>query len=78
MRRLLALTFSVAALGGCVSYHQEDAALRMARPSGTPTDLADYAGRSQDYPSVGGDILKGAGSTAGAAYQATTGDNAPQ
>ena len=55
---ILALALG-AALGGCVMpYHEENAALRMARPAAQPRELADYAAPNTDYPTVGGNILK--------------------
>jgi hypothetical protein len=78
MRRVLALGAAMLAatglggLGGCVSDHQEVAALRMARPNALPPELAAYARPDADYPSVGGNILKGTAPTAAAAFDATT------
>ena len=63
-----------ASLGGCADYHQENPALRMVRPAGPPADLTAYAPPNSDYPSVGGDILKGTSPTEAAAYQATSGE----
>ena len=64
-RRPVARNWTLAAgLGGCARYHQEVAALRMARPPANPP-LAAYAAAAPAYPSVGGDILKGTGSTVG-------------
>jgi hypothetical protein len=79
MRRTLALGAAMLAmsLGGCVSYHQEVAALRMPRPTAEPTELAAYAGADPDFPSVGGNILKGTAPTAAAAYDATSGGRVP-
>ena len=61
MRRWVTVAAGVLAvgLGGCVSYHQEIAALRMERPNGMDPTLAGYAAPDPVYPSVGGDILKG-------------------
>ncbi|HUZ12899.1 MAG TPA: hypothetical protein VMU93_08635 [Caulobacteraceae bacterium] len=66
-----------AALGGgglaaCAAYHLERPALRMARPQAEPAALSLYAPPSDNYPSVGGDILKGTSPTSVAAYEATT------
>jgi hypothetical protein len=75
MKRILAAgtaAILAAGLSGCVGYHQESAALRMVRPQADP-ELAAYAPPNPDYPSVGGDILKGTSPTEAAAYQATTG-----
>ncbi len=76
MRRTLALGAIMLAgaigLGGCVSDHQEVASLRMARPNALPRELAAYAHPDADYPSVGGNILKGTAPTAAAAFDATS------
>jgi hypothetical protein len=64
-------------LGGCVSYHQEVAALRMPRPTGEASGLAAYAAADQQYPSVGGDILRGTSPQSEAAYDATSGERVP-
>ena len=64
-------------LGGCVGYHQEVAALRMPRPSAVAPGLAAYAAADQQYPSVGGDILKGTSPRSEAAYDATVGERVP-
>jgi hypothetical protein len=79
MQRILAfgVVFATLNLGGCLAYHQEVAALRMARPEAEPAALAAYADGAQTYPSVGGDILKGAAPRAGAAYEATSGERVP-
>ncbi|HEX7759690.1 MAG TPA: hypothetical protein VF459_09320 [Caulobacteraceae bacterium] len=53
------LALGAALLGGCVMpYHEENAALRMVRPAAQTRALADYAAPNNDYPTVGGDILK--------------------
>jgi hypothetical protein len=58
LKVILALALG-AALSGCVMpYHEENAALRMARPVAQLRELADYAAPNTDYPTVGGDILK--------------------
>jgi hypothetical protein len=75
--RLLVSGLVAASLGGCVAYHQEVAALRMPRPSAEAPGLAGYAAADPRYPSVGGDILRGAASTSAAAYDATAGDRVP-
>jgi hypothetical protein len=62
-----------ATLSACVFYHQERPALRMARPEAEPAALAAYTPPRSDYPTVGGDILKGTSPAESAAYQATTG-----
>jgi hypothetical protein len=64
-------------LGGCVGYHQEVAALRMPRPTGEAPALAAYAAADRQYPSVGGDILKGTSPRSEAAYDATVGERVP-
>ena len=74
---LLALLPPALGLGGCASYHQEVAALRMVRPAREPAALAVYAAPDRAYPSVGGNILAGTSPTSGAAYDATVGDNPP-
>ena len=73
MRRILAagMAFAAAELGGCTHYHQEVAALRMARPAVESAQLSAYARGEPNYPSVGGDILKGTSPTEAAAYDAT-------
>jgi hypothetical protein len=76
MRIWIATAALALGLGGCASYHQEVAALRMARPAGDPA-LAAFEAPAPDYPSVGGDILKGAAPSAAAIYDATAGDTAP-
>ncbi len=79
MRRILAvgMAFAAAGVGGCTHYHQEVAALRMARPAVESAQLSAYARGEPNYPSVGGDILKGTGPTAAAAYDATSGERVP-
>ncbi|MBV9995231.1 MAG: hypothetical protein JO127_08455 [Caulobacteraceae bacterium] len=57
-------------LGLCGCYHLERPALRMERPGG-PAALSAYAAAKQDYPSAGGDILKGTAPAESATYQAT-------
>jgi hypothetical protein len=69
--------FAALNLAACVHYHQEVAALRMARPTAEPAELSAYAKPDPNYPTVGGDILKGTGPTAAAAYEATSGENVP-
>ncbi len=79
MRRWVLATMSLltASLGSCVAYHQEVAALRMPRPSSEAPGLAGYAAADPRYPSVGGDILRGASPTSAAAYDATSADRVP-
>ena len=56
---VLAALAGAVALAGCVMpYHEENAALRMATPAAQSRALANYAGPNNDYPTVGGDILK--------------------
>jgi len=64
-------------LAGCVSYHREVAALRMPRPAAGAPGLSAYATANPDYPSVGGDILKGSAPVASATYDATRTEPAP-
>ena len=79
MQRILAagVVFATLNLGGCTHYHQEVAALRMVRPAAELPELAAYAGSDANYPSVGGDILRGTGPNAAAAYEATSGERVP-
>jgi len=57
-KRAIVLPVAVG-LAGCVARtHQERVALRMVWPSPPPAALVAYAPPSNDYPSVGGDILK--------------------
>ena len=64
-------------LGGCASYHQEVAALRMPRPAGEAPALAAYAAADPRYPTVGGDILKDTSPRSEAAYDTTAGERVP-
>jgi hypothetical protein len=66
-----------ASLGACVGPHQEVAALRMPLPSAASQGLAPYASPNTDYPSVGGNILKGTAPKTEAAYDATTAGHTP-
>jgi hypothetical protein len=78
MRRLaMAVGLLAIGLGGCVSYHQEVAALRMARPSSDTAGLAAYTAPDPAYPSVGGNILRGTSPKSVAAYDATSGAQVP-
>jgi hypothetical protein len=74
---MMSVGVASASLGGCVGPHQEVAALRMPRPSAESQQLAAYAPPNVDYPSVGGDILKGTAPTSAAAYDATTSGHTP-
>jgi hypothetical protein len=59
--RVLMALLAALALAGCVAHTRpENAALRMPWPPESPPALLAYAPRDQDFPSVGGDILKGA------------------
>jgi hypothetical protein len=66
-------------LSGCVTVHHENAALRMPRPNSTSPELLAYAPPNAEYPSVGGDILKGASPAEHEAQAPAPGDvmNAP-
>jgi hypothetical protein len=79
MQRILVamVIFAALNLGGCTHYHQEVAALRMPRPAVESPDLAAFARGNPNYPSVGGDILRGAAPRAAAAYEATSGERVP-
>jgi hypothetical protein len=57
--RLVTVLALTAGLCGCVTPHQEDAKLRMPWPAAPQADLLAYAAPHPDYPTVGGDILKG-------------------
>ena len=57
--RIIAIAALLAPLGGCISPHQEDAKLRMPWPAAVEPGLVAYAEPKTDYPTVGGDILKG-------------------
>ena len=73
MRLLAAVLLLGVSVGACTPYHQERPALRMDRPAGQLPELNAYAAPHSDYPTVGGDILKGTSPAETAAYQATTG-----
>jgi hypothetical protein len=73
MRRISALCVLAALAAACVPYHQERTALRMPRPEAQPPELSAYAAPNKDFPTVGGDILKGTSPGETAAYQATVG-----
>jgi hypothetical protein len=62
MNRLsLLAVFVTLAMTGCVAAtHQENAALRMPWPRSPSPALTAYAPPAKEYPSVGGDILRGA------------------
>lgn len=65
---MIVTALAAAGLCGCADYHQEVAALRMVRPTVQSPQLAAYAPPNPDYPSVGGDILRGTAPKSGAAY----------
>lgn len=59
-KRVLIAGLAGAALAGCVaSTHPENAALRMPWPPESPAPLLAFQPPTGDYPTVGGDILKG-------------------
>lgn len=59
--RTLAVTLLGVSLAGCITRtHVENAALTMPWPKPPSAELLAYAPPDTDYPSVGGDILKGA------------------
>ena len=59
------------ALAGCVTRtHVENAALTMPWPKPPAAALLAYAPPNDDYPSIGGDILKGASPAEQAAARA--------
>ena len=61
LRRVLGVGAAIVALAGCVTRtHVENAALTMPWPRPPSPELQGYAPPHDDYPSVGGDILKGA------------------
>lgn len=68
---------ALATLGACADYHQEVAALRMPRPTAHSALLAAYAPPSPNYPSVGGDILRGTAPKSSAAYDASQDPSQP-
>jgi hypothetical protein len=69
--KALAAGALAAALCGCVTRtHVENAALTMPWPKPPGPELLAYAPPSQDYPTVGGDILKGASPAEQAAARA--------
>lgn len=46
-------------LSGCIlPYHEENARLVAPRPTPPPRELTAFAPPNDDYPTVGGDILK--------------------
>ena len=59
--RAFGVAAAAVALAGCVTRTRvENAALLMPWPKPPAAELLAYAPPGQDYPSVGGDILKGA------------------
>jgi hypothetical protein len=73
VRTITLVAILAGGLGGCAFYHQENPALRMPRPKALSPELTSYAAANEDYPSVGGDILKGTSPHEAAAYDATVG-----
>jgi hypothetical protein len=67
----------LAMLGACAGYHQEVAALRMPRPTAHSAQLAAYTPPRPNYPSVGGDILRGTAPKSSAAYDASQDPSQP-
>ena len=64
IKSVLTVLFGAMALAGCVGPTRwENAAVRVPWPQESPPALTAYAPRDADYPSVGGDILKGASPT---------------
>jgi len=57
--RLIAALGLAALLSACITPHQEDAKLRMPWPATSEPGLRAYAAPKDDYPTIGGDILKG-------------------
>jgi hypothetical protein len=56
----VAIAILAASLSGCIyGVRQENAALRAARPPVPPAALAAYQPSQNDFPTVGGDILRG-------------------
>jgi hypothetical protein len=56
-----AVGLAAAALAGCVAHTRpENAAVQMPWPREAPPALMAYSPPDRDYPSVGGDVLKGA------------------
>jgi hypothetical protein len=59
LRTMVLILAGASSLGACVMpYHEETAALRMARPAAQARSLAEQTAPNPDYPTVGGDILK--------------------
>jgi hypothetical protein len=69
--RLTAVALALAMTGCVAATHQENAALRMPWPRSPSPALTAYAPPAKEYPSVGGDILKGASPADQAAARAT-------
>jgi hypothetical protein len=57
--RYLSLTSVALMASGCVNGFHENAALRAERPSPPPAELSAYIAPRNDFPTVGGDILRG-------------------
>lgn len=74
-RRTLLLMAGLAfPLAGCVTTHQEDVARRMPWPMPPPAALLARAEPNDDYPTVGGDILKGSSASELEAARRASGD----
>ena len=58
-RRLILVLAAGAGLAGCYTEHTENAARAMPFPQAQPAALLGYVKPNPDYPSIGGDILKG-------------------
>jgi len=57
--RMVILCAAACALSGCVATHQENAALQAPWPGPQNPALLAFLPPLDEYPSVGGDILKG-------------------
>jgi hypothetical protein len=57
-KRLALIAIALTASGCVASTLQENAALRAQRPQALP-GLSEYVGSNDDFPSAGGDILRG-------------------
>ncbi len=85
IKRVLLAGRAAGALAGCVApTHTENAALRMPWPEESPPALLAFQPPIHDYPTVGGDILRGtspadqeAARAAAGAGGAPTGASAP-
>ncbi len=59
LRRLILVLAGGALLTGCYTERTENAAGIMPIPQAQPAALASYVKANPDYPTIGGDILKG-------------------